>query len=32
LPYPKSSSQSNFPLELVFSNVWGPSLWFVWTQ
>jgi hypothetical protein len=26
LPYPKSSSQSNFPLELVFSDVWGPSL------
>jgi histone deacetylase 1/2 len=25
LPYPKSSSQSNFPLELVFSNVWGPT-------
>jgi hypothetical protein len=25
LPYPKSSSQSKFPLELVFSYVWGPA-------
>lgn len=25
LPYPKSFSQSNFPLELVFSDVWGPA-------
>jgi hypothetical protein len=25
LPYPKSSSQSNFSLELVFSDVWGPA-------
>jgi hypothetical protein len=25
LPYPKSSSQSSFPLELIFSDVWGPA-------
>jgi histone deacetylase 1/2 len=25
LPYQKSSSQSTFPLELVFSDVWGPA-------
>jgi hypothetical protein len=25
LPYPKSSSMSKFPLELVFSDVWGPT-------
>jgi hypothetical protein len=25
LPYPKSSSVSNHPLELIFSNVWGPA-------
>jgi histone deacetylase 1/2 len=25
LPYPKSSSVSKFPLELVFSDVWGPT-------
>jgi histone deacetylase 1/2 len=25
LPYPKSSSESSFPLELVFSDVWGPA-------
>jgi histone deacetylase 1/2 len=25
LPYPKSSSVSTFPLELVFSDVWGPA-------
>jgi histone deacetylase 1/2 len=26
LPYPTSSSVSTFPLELVFSDVWGPAL------
>jgi hypothetical protein len=25
LPYPKSSSVSNFPLELILSYVWGPA-------
>jgi len=25
LPYQKSSSQSSFPLQLVFSDVWGPA-------
>jgi hypothetical protein len=25
LPYPKSSSASKSPLELIFSNVWGPA-------
>jgi hypothetical protein len=25
LPYPKSSSVSTSPLELVFSDVWGPA-------
>jgi histone deacetylase 1/2 len=25
LPYPKSTSVSNSPLELVFSDVWGPA-------
>jgi histone deacetylase 1/2 len=25
LPYPKSSSVSTFPLEFVFSDVWGPA-------
>jgi histone deacetylase 1/2 len=25
LPYPKSSSESSSPLELVFSDVWGPT-------
>jgi histone deacetylase 1/2 len=25
LPYPKSSSVSKFPLELIFSDVWGPA-------
>ena len=25
LPYPKSTSVSSFPLELVFSDVWGPA-------
>jgi histone deacetylase 1/2 len=25
LPYPKSSSMSSFPLELIFSDVWGPA-------
>jgi hypothetical protein len=25
LPYPKSSSVSNHPLELIFSDVWGPA-------
>jgi hypothetical protein len=25
LPYPKSSSVSTTPLELVFSDVWGPA-------
>jgi histone deacetylase 1/2 len=25
LPYPKSTSISNHPLELVFSDVWGPA-------
>jgi histone deacetylase 1/2 len=25
LPYPKSSSVSTFPLELAFSDVWGPA-------
>lgn len=25
LPYPKSSSVSSYPLELVFSDVWGPA-------
>jgi hypothetical protein len=25
LPYAKSSSVSSFPLELVFSDVWGPA-------
>jgi hypothetical protein len=25
LPYPKSSRVSWFPLDLVFSNVWGPA-------
>jgi hypothetical protein len=25
LPYPKSSSVSKFPLDLVFSDVWGPA-------
>jgi histone deacetylase 1/2 len=25
LPYPKSSSVSTFPLELVFYDVWGPA-------
>ena len=25
LPYPVSSSTSKFPLELVFSNVWGDA-------
>jgi hypothetical protein len=25
LPYPKSSSVSSVPLELVFSDVWGPA-------
>jgi hypothetical protein len=25
LPYPKSTSMSTFPLELVFSDVWGPA-------
>jgi histone deacetylase 1/2 len=25
LPYPKSSSESSAPLELVFSDVWGPA-------
>jgi hypothetical protein len=24
LPYPKSSSQSTAPLQLIFSDVWGP--------
>ena len=26
LPYPKSISESKFPLELVFSDVWGPAV------
>ena len=26
LPYPKSSSESSAPLELVFSDVWGPAI------
>jgi hypothetical protein len=26
LPYPKSTSVSTSPLELVFSDVWGPAL------
>jgi hypothetical protein len=25
LPYPKSSSVSQFPLDLIFSDVWGPA-------
>jgi hypothetical protein len=25
LPYPQSTSVSNHPLELVFSDVWGPA-------
>jgi histone deacetylase 1/2 len=25
LPYPRSTSMSTRPLELVFSNVWGPA-------
>jgi histone deacetylase 1/2 len=25
LPYPKSTSESTSPLELVFSDVWGPA-------
>jgi hypothetical protein len=25
LPYPKSSSVSSHPLELIFSDVWGPA-------
>jgi hypothetical protein len=25
LPYPKSTSESQFPLDLVFSDVWGPA-------
>ena len=25
LPFPRSSSVSSFPLELIFSDVWGPS-------
>jgi hypothetical protein len=25
LPYPKSTSISNHPLELVFSDIWGPA-------
>jgi hypothetical protein len=25
LPYPKSTSVSTSPLELVFSDVWGPA-------
>jgi len=25
LPYPKSNSVSTFPLELIFSDVWGPA-------
>jgi hypothetical protein len=29
LSYPKSSSQSKFPLEFVFSDVWGPTPIFV---
>jgi hypothetical protein len=26
LPYPKSRSHSLSPLELIFSNVWGPAI------
>ena len=26
LPYPKSISESKFPLELIFSDVWGPAI------
>lgn len=26
LPYPKSTSQSAAPLDLVFSDVWGPAI------
>jgi hypothetical protein len=26
LPYPKSVSVSNNPLDIVFSNVWGPEV------
>ena len=26
LPYPKSISESKFPLELIFSDVWGPAV------
>jgi hypothetical protein len=26
LPYPTSSSRSPFPLELIFSDVWGPAI------
>jgi histone deacetylase 1/2 len=29
LPYPKSASVSNNPLDLVFSDVWGPAPTFV---
>jgi len=25
LPYPQSDSVSSFPLQLVFSDVWGPA-------
>ena len=25
LPYPKSTSVSSYPLELIFSDVWGPA-------
>jgi hypothetical protein len=26
LPYSRSTSQSNAPLELIYSNVWGPVI------
>jgi hypothetical protein len=29
LPYPKSFSVSKYPLEFVFSGVWGPAIKFV---
>ena len=32
LPYPKSTSVTHFPLELVFSDVWGPALDSVWRE
>jgi histone deacetylase 1/2 len=32
LPYPRSTSVSTSPLDLVFSDVWGPCSYFCWTQ